>query len=400
MEKMVNEISRATAMSLLEYFEGRGEEIVALTRALVETESPSGDVAGSRAVVDLLVEAAKKVDGVTSIERIESQNYGEHLRVCAFGEGKQNAETILLVGHTDTVHARGSLKERPWRVEENRIYAPGIFDMKANCALALEALRACASFKLRPRGGVVLLLTCDEETGSEAGRALVEAEASRAAYALVLEPPASGGRVKTGRKGTGIFTMEATGRAAHAGLEPEKGASAVLEIARQIERLHSLNDAARGININVGVVEGGTRSNVVAAAARAEIDLRFSETSEGKRVEDEILHANSFDERVQLHVSGGINRPPLERNEKVLSLYERARRIAAALDFDLGEAQVGGASDGNFVAALGVPVLDGLGIEGDGAHAAHEHIIADAIARRGALLAGLIASLSNSDGES
>jgi glutamate carboxypeptidase len=190
-----------------------------------------------------------------------------------------------------------------------------------------------------------------------------------------------------------MFTIEVQGRAAHAGLDPEKGISAVLELARQTIRLHNLNDTAAGTSVTVTVVQGGTHSNVVPAAARAEIDMRFNAAEAGRRIESAILNLKPFDERARLLISGGINRPPLERNEKVLELYQHARRIAAALDFDLGEAGVGGASDGNFVGALGVPVLDGLGIEGDGAHAEHEHIIVDNIPLRGALLAGLIASL-------
>jgi glutamate carboxypeptidase len=278
-------------------------------------------------------------------------------------------------------------------VEGNRIYAPGIFDMKANCALVLETLRACAALRLAPQREVMLLLTCDEVTGSESGRALVEEEAGRARCALVLEPPASGGRVKTGRKGTANFTIEARGVASHAGLEPEKGASAILEIARQIERLHALNAPSRGTTLNAGVVHGGTRSNVVAAEAYVEADVRFSTMDEARRIESEILSSQPFDERVKLTVRGGINRPPLERSSGVASLYEQACRLAAVLGFELGEASVGGASDGNFVGAMGVPVLDGLGIDGDGAHASHEHIIVDDVTRRGALLAGLIASL-------
>ena len=265
--------------------------------------------------------------------------------------------------------------------------------MKANCALAIEAIRACTALDLPPQSPVVLLLTCDEETGSNSGRAIVEAEARRARAVLVLEPPASGGRVKTARKGTGMFTVEARGRAAHAGLEPEKGASAILEIGRQIERLHAMNNPATGISVNVGVVEGGTLSNVVAAEARAEVDLRFSTIEEGARIESEILRLRPVDDRVRLVVRGGINRPPLERTERVVALYEHARRIAATLDYELGEAQVGGASDGNFAAAIGAPVLDGLGIDGDGAHALHEHVLIDDIPRRGALLSGLIATL-------
>ncbi|MBV9209395.1 MAG: M20 family metallopeptidase [Acidobacteria bacterium] len=390
---MRDEISREMAAKLLPYFAEREEQLLAFVRELVEAESPSGDVAGSRAVAELVSAAAKKIDGIGSVERIESKGYGEHLRLSFFVENAKEQGRILLVGHTDTVHARGSLKERPWRVEGGRIYAPGIFDMKANCALALEILNACSVLKLKPSSEVVLLLTCDEETGSETGRALVEAEAQSARCAFVLEPPASGGRVKTGRKGTGIFTMEVTGRAAHAGLEPEKGASAILELARQVERLHALNHPQSGVSVNVGVVAGGTRSNVVAAEARAEIDMRFSSADEGQRIENEILRARPFDERVQVRVSGGINRPPLERNEGTLALYEQAKKVARALDFELEETQVGGASDGNFIAAPGVPVLDGLGVDGDGAHAAHENIIIEDIKRRGALLAGLLLSI-------
>jgi glutamate carboxypeptidase len=387
------DFSKAAADAVLGRLESRQGEMLAFARSLVETESPSGDLAGSRAVVGLLEEAALKIDGVTSVERIESAGYGEHLRVRAFADAPENSETILIIGHTDTVHPRGSLRERPWREQSGRIYAPGIFDMKANCALALEVIRACSALGLVPRHPVVLLLTCDEETGSMTGRALIEEEARRARAVLVLEPPASNGRVKTARKGTGLFTIEAHGIAAHAGLEPEKGASAILEMAKQIERLHAMNDPSRGVTVNVGVVQGGTRSNVVAASARAEIDVRFSTTEEAKRLEEEILGAQSFDERVKLHVSGSINRPPLERTEKVAALFELARRVAATLDFELGEAAVGGASDGNFAAALGVAVLDGLGIDGDGAHATHEHIVTRDIARRGALLAGIITSL-------
>ncbi|HKS29889.1 MAG TPA: M20 family metallopeptidase [Pyrinomonadaceae bacterium] len=384
-------ITKETAAGLRSFFSERQGAWLSLVRALVETESPSGDVKGSRAVVSLLEDAARSIGGSVEVERIPAEGYGEHLRVRAF-KGKEESR-LLIVGHTDTVHPRGTISARPFRANGERLHGPGIFDMKANCAMALEALRACAELNLSPKREVVLLLTCDEETGSQWGRALIEDEARGAACALVLEPPASGGRVKTARKGTGIFVMEALGRAAHAGLEPEKGASAVLEIARQIERLHGLEDISKGTTVNVGVVEGGTRSNVVPAHARAEIDVRFSTAEEARRIESAILNPRSFDERVKLVVTGGINRPPLERNEGVARLYEHAREVAAALDFNLGEASVGGASDGNFIAALNVPVLDGLGIDGDGAHAEHEHIITSDIMRRGPLLAALIATL-------
>lgn len=389
---MVKEPDKSSLAAIRDLLQERQPEMLALTRRLVETESPSGDLAGSREVVRMMAEAARAVACVASVEHLESENYGEHLRVRAFADAG-GEDSILIVGHTDTVHPRGSVAQRPWREEGGRIFGPGIFDMKANCALILEALGALSALRLRPRRPLLLLLTCDEETGSTTGRALIEDEARTASCALVLEPSASGGRVKTARKGTGVFQLKATGRAAHAGLEPEKGASAILEIARQIERLHSLSDAPRGTTVNVGVVRGGTASNVVAAEAQAEIDVRFGTLEEARRIELEIRASEPFDRRVRLSVEGGINRPPLERTERVEALYEEARRIASLLDFELGEASVGGASDGNFIAAKGVPVLDGLGLEGDGAHAVHEHILVKDIARRGALLAGLLLSL-------
>jgi glutamate carboxypeptidase len=391
---LASTLQRSDVVALHDCLLERQSEMLALVRALVETESPSGDEEGSRAVCELLAKEARAIACVSSVELIESRDYGVHLRLRAFSDAPEAASgSILLIGHTDTVHPRGSLQARPWRIEDNRVYGPGIFDMKANCALVLEALRACSTLKIAPRRPVVLLLTCDEETGSFTGRELIEEEARRASSVLVLEPPATNGRVKTGRKGTGMYTLEAHGIAAHAGLEPEKGASAILETARQIERLHAMNDSSSGITVTVGIVQGGTRSNVVPAEASVEVDVRFNTMKDAERLESAILSLRPFDERVRLSVSGGINRPPLERTKKVLALYEQARSIAAALDFELGEAQVGGASDGNFVAALGIGVLDGLGVDGDGAHATHEHILLDDISRRGALIAGLLASL-------
>jgi glutamate carboxypeptidase len=389
---MPNQMTKETLVALREHFVARQHELLALTCALVETESPSGDKDGSSAVVSLLASAAGGIGAVNSVERITSEDFGEHVRIRAFA-GENEAAPIVILGHTDTVHPRGAVKERPWRSEGNRIYGPGIFDMKANLALALEALRACEATEACPQSPVTILLTCDEESGSPSGRPLVEAEAKNARAVLVLEPSAPGGRVKTARKGTGMFTIKVHGRAAHAGLEPEKGVSAVLELARQTIRLHNLNNPATGTTVMVTVAHGGTHLNVVPDEAEGEIDVRFSSAVEAGRIENAIVNLKPFDERAQLTISGGINRPPLERTALVASLYERARGLASLLDFELGEASVGGASDGNFVGALGVPVLDGLGIEGDGAHAAHEHIIVDNIARQGAVLSGLLATL-------
>lgn len=388
------EISTDLVLKLHEYFNHRQSAIESFIRELVSQESPSGDVEGSRCVVELLASAAQSLRCVTSVERVDAPDFGQHLVIRAF-QNQKHQGSIMLVGHTDTVHSRGSLSERPLRVEDNRLYGPGTFDMKANCALGVEILRAFDQLGLTPNYPVTVVLTCDEEVGSFSGWPLMEkiAQAETPRAALVMEPPASGGRVKTGRKGTGIFAIKVAGKAAHAGLEPEKGASAILELARQTERLHALNLAGSGITINVGVVRGGTRSNVVAEEAEGEIDVRFTTDAEAQEIERILTNTQPIDERTKVFVSGGINRPPMERTPAVIELFQKARAIAGMIDYDLGETQVGGASDGNFLAALGIPVLDGLGISGDGAHAMHEHIELDDIPRRGALIAGLIASL-------
>jgi len=319
--------------------------------------------------------------------------FGQHLVIKAFQE-QSDAGQVLIVGHTDTVHSLGSLAERPWRREHGKIYGPGIFDMKANCALAIEVLRTLSELNLKPRFAVTIVLTCDEEVGSLSGWPLIERVARELTnYAFVLEPPASGGRVKTGRKGTGIYAIKVEGKAAHAGLEPQKGSSAILELARQTERLHALNLSGSGITVNVGVIHGGTRSNVVAAQAEGEIDVRFATEAEAQEIDRILTSLQPVDERTKVYVSGGINRPPLERTAAVVELFEKARTVASYIGFELGEAQVGGASDGNFIAALGIPVLDGLGVNGDGAHAVHEHINANDIATRGALIASLLLSV-------
>jgi glutamate carboxypeptidase len=382
-----------TARQILNALQGRQAEVEAFIQSLVEVESPSGDMEGSRAVVDLLVAAADKLECVDAIERVDVPDFGQHLVIKAFQ--KPNQQQILMVGHTDTVHSRGSLSERPWRREAGKIYGPGIFDMKANCALAIEVLRTLVELQATPAYGVSIVLTCDEEVGSLSGWPLIEkvAKTEPARCAFVMEPPASGGRVKTSRKGTGIFAIKVEGKAAHAGLEPEKGASAILELARQTEQLHAINLSGSGITLNVGVVRGGTRSNVVAAEAQGEIDVRFSTEAESQEIERILSSLKPIDERTKVFVSGSINRPPMERTAAVIELFEKARAIAVDVDFDLGEAQVGGASDGNFLAAMGIPVLDGLGISGDGAHAVHEHIEANDIARRGALIGSLILSV-------
>src|SRR5260370_29419554 len=265
---MPNQMTKEIMSALRDHFIARQHELLALTCALVETESPSGDKDGSGDVVSLIASAAGSVSAVSSAERLSREDFAETVRIRAFAEDNR-AAPIIIRGHTDTVTPRGATRERPWRADGNRIYGPGIFDMKANCALALEALRACETINALPKSPVTILLTCDEESGSPSGRSLVEEEARSARAVLVLEPPASGGRVKTARKGTGIFAIEVHGRAAHAGLEPEKGVSAGLELARQTIRLTNLNDPAVGTTVTLTVVQGGAHSNVVPAEPAA-----------------------------------------------------------------------------------------------------------------------------------
>lgn len=368
------------------FFEERLDRTIRRIQQLVEIESPSRDEAGSRMAVVWIEDELRRISDDFRIERISVEGFGEHLVVRAY-EGKE--KPVLLLGHTDTVHPRGTKERNPTRIEDGRLYGCGTFDMKANIVVILEVLRAFREFELTPPRPITILLSCDEEIGSHSGRPIVEREAANAEYALVCEPSADG-RAKTGRKGTGMFTIKAHGIPAHAGLEPEKGASAVLELSRQIQRLHDLNDLEKGTTVNVCIVSGGTASNVIPSEAQCEVDVRFSSMKEAARIEKAITTLKPFDPKVRVEVIGEINRPPMERSRAVIKLYERARKTALNFGYELGETTVGGASDGNFVAALGVPLLDGLGITGDGAHTLDEYVRVDDIPKRALLLARLI----------
>lgn len=372
---------------ILEYFESRRDEMIALIREIVDIESPSHDAVRSREVVDWVERQMRATGAPISIERTSVED-GDHLVIRAYdGNGKQ----AMLLGHTDTVHPVGTNVQNPTRIDGDKFYGCGIFDMKANIVLMLEALRYFAVTGTRPARPITILLSCDEEVGSHTGRELVEREAANAEHCLVFEPSAEG-RVKTGRKGTGWYTLKAHGIPAHAGLEPEKGANSIVEIARQIERINELGNAAVGTTVNVCTIKGGTTSNVIPEYTECEVDVRFSSMAEAERVDTAMRSLKSIDERVTLELLGGINRPPMERTAEVVALFEKGRDLAASFDYDLGETQVGGASDGNFVAALGVPVLDGLGIAGAGAHTLGEHIRVSDITRRATLLTLLAAN--------
>ncbi|HEY8561707.1 MAG TPA: M20 family metallopeptidase [Pyrinomonadaceae bacterium] len=372
---------------ILEFFQNTQERIVRRIQQLVEIESPSRDEAGSRMVAVWLENETRKISENFRIERVAAESYGEHLIIRAFESAAE--KPILLLGHTDTVHPRGSKDKNPTRVEDGRLYGCGSFDMKANIVLMLEVLRAFAELDLKPKKPLTILLSCDEEIGSRSGRELVEREAAGAEFCLVCEPSA-GGKVKTGRKGTGMFRVKTHGIPAHAGLEPERGASAILEIAQQIQKLHELNNLEKGTTVNVCTIAGGTTSNVIPAEAVCEVDVRFTSAGEAERIKTAVQNLKSVDARVKIEIEGEINRPPMERSPAVVGLYEKARALAAEFDYELGETQVGGASDGNFVAALGVPVLDGLGVSGDGAHTLDEFIFIEDIPRRATLLAKLL----------
>lgn len=375
-----------TPQETLEYFRKREGAMIDSIREIVEIESPSYDVERSKTVQLWIENEARKVGLELEIERIPADGFGEHLIIRAF---PGDAKPYLLLGHSDTVHPVGTKEQNPTRIDGDKFYGCGIFDMKAGIVLMLEALRHFAETGTRPTRPITIFLSCDEEVGSYSGRPLLEKEAANAEACLVFEPSAAG-RVKTGRKGTGMYTVRAHGVPAHAGLEPEKGASAILELSRQIERLQSFNKIEAGTSANVCTMHGGTTTNVIPEHAECTVDVRFTSMDEAARIDAAIKAITPFDERVSVSISGDVNRPPMERTDAVAALYEKARQVAASFDYDLGETQVGGASDGNFVAALGVPVLDGLGITGDGAHTLHEHILVSDIANRAALVAMLL----------
>ena len=377
-----------TPTEVLRHFESRTPAIIEAIREIVEIESPSHDGARSSAVADWVEKCFRSTGVELTFERIFAEGDGEHVVIRAFpGERKP----VMLVGHTDTVHPVGTREKNPTRIDGDRFYGCGIFDMKANIVLMIEAFRYLKENNSAPPRPVTIFLSCDEEVGSHSGRAILEREAANAEMAFVFEPSAAG-RIKTGRKGTGQYVVKTHGIPAHAGLEPEKGASAILELAHQIERLQSMNDPSAGTTVNATTIRGGTTSNVIPEFAETEVDVRFTSMAEAERIDQEIKSLTPVDERVEISVIGGINRPPMERTEAVVRLFEKARSIAASFDYEIGETQVGGASDGNFIGALGIPVLDGLGIAGDGAHTLHEHILIGDIAKRATLVTLLLAS--------
>jgi glutamate carboxypeptidase len=371
---------------LWSYFRGRQEELLAGTRELVELESPSLDAPATTAVTEVI---KPRLEALGASVRLHPTANGSHLVARAAFDAPAGAEPVLLLGHVDTVWPRGTLAARPFRLDDQRAYGPGIFDMKSGVALIVAVLRAIRDLDLRPARPLKVVLSCDEESGSSTSRELIEAEASGCAAVFVPEPSLPGGAAKTERKGFAIYELLVRGVAAHAGLDPEKGVSATTELAHQVLALERLADPRQGVSVNVGVMRGGTHCNVVAAEARAEVDVRFRTLTQAAEIARRIESLRPVLAGARLEIRGGINRPPLERTPAVRSLFEGARALAAELGFELGEGASGGASDGNLTAALGVPTLDGLGVQGDGAHAEHEHIVVSDLPRRAALLTAL-----------
>ena len=374
--------------TFLDYCTGQLDWLLDFTSALVAIESPSDDPAAVNRCGAELASRLAALGG--TVTRVTSATAGDHLRV-GFGHGQRQ---ILMLGHFDTVWPLGQLASMPLKRDNGRLYGPGVFDMKAGIGLATLATRAVMDAGGLEDCQVVMLWTTDEEVGSKTSRALIEAEAHRSEAVLVFEPSLPGGALKTSRKGVGQFEMAVRGVSAHAGLDPGKGISAVRELARQIVAIDDLQDPSRGVTLTVGVITGGTRANVVPADAHAIIDARAVTRADADRVERTMKSLTPYLQGAQLTVTGGFDRPPLERTDEVVRLFQAAQAAAKDLGIALEEGSAGGGSDGNFTAALGVPTLDGFGAIGDGAHALHEHVEIDALVPRAAVIAGLLVRLA------
>jgi glutamate carboxypeptidase len=356
-------------------------------RELVQQESPSEDRQAVNAAMNL-VERIAREDGARP-KRHKQREFGDILEL-HFGPSRSSQKPVLLLGHLDTVWPIGTLAQMPWRVADDRYWGPGVLDMKAGVVMALAAVNALKEINLaRP---ATLLLNSEEEVGSPVSRPITERLALESSAVFVLEP-AQGLAYKTARKGVGVYHVQVTGVGAHSGVDFERGHSAVLELAKQVQAISKFTNLARKLTVNCGVIAGGTRSNVVAANAYTEVDVRIAKASDAAYVEKLFRSLKVSDPRCKLTITGGFNRPPMERKTGTIALFKKARSLAAELGFTLEEAATGGGSDGNFTAALGVPTLDGMGAVGDGAHAAHESVLIEHLIPRTALLAAMIAGV-------
>jgi glutamate carboxypeptidase len=365
-------------------------EMIDTLRHFVIAESPSLEKAHADRCCGIIAAEWCKYD--LQVHRIPQENRGDHLRIVSPSNSSRAKGQLLVLGHYDTVYASGTLTKMPFRLAAGKAYGPGAFDMKAGIVQALFAHHALQKLNLAPNKRIVFLWTSDEEIGSDSSRKLIETEARRSDAVFVLEPSFGPcGMIKTARKGVGEAEIIVHGRASHAGLAPEEGINAVHELCHQVLQIQKWNNPRRGTTVNTDIIQGGTRTNVIADRARAVLDLRATSISEMNRIERQLRALRPRLPGARLEVHGGFNRSPLERKMSA-ALFKRAKSLATQIDLSLEECVVGGGSDGNLTAALGIPTLDGLGAVGDGAHSTHEHILTAAMPSRAALLAALLAT--------
>jgi len=378
----------------LTHAQSEQRKLILFLKELVECESPSDSPESLNRFVELF---AERVGDIADCRTVSAgSRFGKHLR-CDFrmpGPSRKRPGRILGVGHSDTVWPLGTLRTMPFREEDGRLFGPGVLDMKAGLALFVFALRMLRDLDIPLCREVSLWIVSDEEVGSESSRPHTEKIASKSSSVLVLEPGTGlTGKLKTARKGVGDYTVRVRGRASHAGVDFTKGASAVVELARQIERIAGFTQIERGLTVNPGVIRGGTRTNVVAAEAVCEVDIRVARMRDAAPLDKKFRALKPIDKRCSIEVDGGLNRPPMERTKGIADLFRTAKKLAAGFGVELEESSTGGGSDGNFTAALGIPTLDGIGAVGEGAHAENESILVNRIADRVALLAALVEHL-------
>jgi glutamate carboxypeptidase len=376
----------------LAFAEAKQPAIVAFIRELARCESPSDQPQAVNRFVQLL---ADRLDGAVNVKTLPGGHFGPHLRAeFKLPGAKAGPGKILVLAHSDTVWPLGTLAQMPLREEQGRLWGPGVLDMKSGIAFFIYAIHTLRMLEIPVNRSIVFQVNSDEEVGSESSRAFTEEAARQCAFALLLEPGTGlKGKLKTARKGVGDYTVTVRGKASHAGVDFEAGASAVLELARQIPKIAAFANLPRGVTVNPGVITGGTRPNVVAAEARVEVDIRVAKAKDFAPLDKKFRALRAIDKRCSIQVEGGLNRPPMERSPAIRNLFQKARECAAELGVVLEDSSTGGGSDGNFTAALGVPTLDGLGGVGEGAHAANESILLNRIADRTALLAMLLSQL-------
>ncbi len=367
------------------------DDFLPLLRRMVELETPSRDEAAITQFADLI---ESEVQDLARVKRVKAPGFGPHLLLDFQVGAKKKSGQILGLAHSDTVHPTGTLKQFPFAVRDGRVYGPGALDIKGGIAQFIVAMRQIQERDLPLTKKVVLEINSDEEIGSDSSRPLCEEMARQSSAVLVVEPGTGlQGKLKTARKGTGDYTVKVHGRASHAGVDFSAGASAIVELARQIETIQAFTDLSKGLTVNPGVIRGGTRTNVVAEHAEVEVDIRIARLKDFEALNKKFHKLKPIDKRCTLTIEGGLNRPPMERTKVIGALFQKAKAIAATLGVDLEESSTGGGSDGNFTAALGIPTLDGLGMIGEGAHTLNENFLLNRVEDRIALLRELIVTI-------